>query len=80
MDRIQPYRSRGLGSQSLQSVLEAAENHAKPKIQKIYLHVQVSNDSAKAFYERHGFMEVEIHKDYYKKIDPHDAWVLEKIL
>lgn len=80
MGVLAPYRSRGLGSQSLQSVLEAAENHAKPKIQKIYLHVQVSNDSAKAFYERHGFMEVEIHKDYYKKIDPHDAWVLEKIL
>jgi ribosomal protein S18 acetylase RimI-like enzyme len=59
-------------------VLQAAEGHAKPKIKKIYLHVQVSNDSAKAFYERHGFTEVAIHEDYYRKIEPHDAWVLEK--
>ena len=79
MDSTKPYRSRGLGSQSLQSVLKTAENHAKPKILKVYLHVQVSNDPAKTFYERHGFTEVKIHKGYYRKLDPHDAWVLEKI-
>lgn len=50
----------------------------KPKIHKIYLHVQVSNGAAKNFYERHGFKEVEIHKSYYKKISPSDAWVLER--
>ncbi|KXN91066.1 putative N-acetyltransferase san [Leucoagaricus sp. SymC.cos] len=78
MGVLAPYRSRGLGSQSLELVLKAAEARAKPKIKKIYLHVQVSNDGAKAFYERHGFTEVEIQKDYYRKIEPHDAWVLEK--
>lgn len=40
----------------------------------------MSNDLAKAFYERHGFIEVKIHEGYYRRIDPHDAWVLEKIL
>ncbi|KAF5351788.1 hypothetical protein D9756_007539 [Leucocoprinus leucothites] len=78
MGVLAPYRSRGLGAQSLELVLKAAKDHVKPKIKKIYLHVQVSNDGAKAFYERHGFTEVEIHKDYYRKIEPHDAWVLEK--
>ena len=63
IDPTKPYRSRGLGSQSLQSVLETAENHTKPKISKVYLHVQVSNDPAKAFYERHGFIEVKIHEE-----------------
>ncbi|TFK68664.1 acyl-CoA N-acyltransferase [Pluteus cervinus] len=79
MGILAPYRSRGLGSQTLEAVLTAAAASAKPKIDKIYLHVQVSNDGAKRFYEKHGFNEVEIYKDYYKKIEPHDAWVLEKV-
>jgi len=79
MGILAPYRSRNLGSQSLELILAAAAAHTKPKIDKIYLHVQVSNDDAKRFYERHGFTEVRIHKDYYKKIAPHDAWVLEKV-
>ncbi|PPQ77219.1 hypothetical protein CVT25_011065 [Psilocybe cyanescens] len=78
MGVLAPYRSRKLGSQTLELILTAALAHSKPKIDKLYLHVQVSNHDAKKFYERHGFNEVEIHKDYYKKIAPHDAWVLEK--
>jgi ribosomal protein S18 acetylase RimI-like enzyme len=69
-----------LGSQSLDLILASATAQTKPKIDKIYLHVQTSNDQAKKFYERHGFVEVELHKEYYKKIVPHDAWVLEKTL
>ncbi|KJA20736.1 hypothetical protein HYPSUDRAFT_42820 [Hypholoma sublateritium FD-334 SS-4] len=79
MGILAPYRSRNLGSQSLELVLAAAAARTKPRIDKIYLHVQVANDDAKRFYERHGFAEVRIHKDYYKKIAPHDAWVLEKV-
>lgn len=76
----QPYRSRCLGSQTLELILASAATQTKPKIAKIYLHVQTSNDQAKKFYERHGFIEVELHKNYYKKIVPHDAWVLEKTI
>lgn len=75
---VQPYRSRTLGSQTLNSILAKASSNSKPKIDKIYLHVQVSNEGAKRFYERHGFQQIEIHKNYYKKIEPRDAWVLEK--
>ncbi|KAH9949558.1 acyl-CoA N-acyltransferase [Amylocystis lapponica] len=78
MGVLAPYRSRGVGSQSLQHVIAAAAAHSKPKISTIYLHVQVSNDAAKKFYERHGFKEVGVHQGYYKKITPHDAWILEK--
>jgi ribosomal protein S18 acetylase RimI-like enzyme len=49
-----------------------------PKIDRIYLHVQVSNAAGKAFYERHGFKETGVHEDYYKKIHPRDAWILER--
>ena len=43
-------------------------------------HVQVSNDEAITFYERSGFKIVGEKKDYYKRIDPPDAYVLQKDL
>jgi ribosomal protein S18 acetylase RimI-like enzyme len=49
----------------------------KPTYTHMYMHVQISNEGARKFYEYHGFKEVRIHKDYYKKIEPRDAWVLE---
>ncbi|KAF8558028.1 N-acetyltransferase NAT13 [Imleria badia] len=77
---LAPYRSRNLGSQALQRIVDAASLHNKPPIKRISLHVQVSNGGAKRFYERHGFSEAGIHKNYYKKITPQDAWILEKII
>ncbi|KAF9049954.1 acyl-CoA N-acyltransferase [Panaeolus papilionaceus] len=77
MGILAPYRSRKLGSQTLSAVLAAAADH-KPKVDKIYLHVQVSNADAKRFYESHDFKEIRVHENYYKKITPADAWVLEK--
>ncbi|CCM01480.1 uncharacterized protein FIBRA_03534 [Fibroporia radiculosa] len=78
MGILAPYRSRGLGSQSLEQVIASAASHLKPKIGSISLHVQVSNPAGKAFYERHAFKEVGIHQGYYKKIVPQDAWILER--
>lgn len=75
---LQPYRSRGVGAQALQVVLDAAQSHEKPAIRHIYLHVQVSNGDAKRFYARHGFEELRVHADYYRKLQPRDAWVLQK--
>ncbi|KAI1794143.1 acyl-CoA N-acyltransferase [Ganoderma leucocontextum] len=75
---LAPYRSRGIGSQSLQHLIDAAVAHMKPKITAIYLHVQISNDEAKRFYERHGFKEIGLYENYYKKITPHDAWILQR--
>lgn len=72
-----PYRSRKIGSKALEHVLEAAKKHEKPRISTVYLHVQTSNDDAKRFYERHGFEQFGVAKDYYKKIEPRDALILE---
>jgi len=79
MGILAPYRSRKLGSKSLELILAAAEARTKPEVNKIYLHVQVSNEQAKNFYTSHGFEQVGIQQDYYKKIVPHDAWVLEMV-
>ena len=43
-----------------------------------YRHVQVNNDGAIKFYEKHGFEIVEEKKNYYKRIEPADAYVLQK--
>jgi N-alpha-acetyltransferase 50 len=60
--------------------MENAAKHTKPPISKAYLHVQVSNEDAKRFYEQHGFVAVRVHNDYYRKLQPRDAWVLEKTI
>ncbi|TDL26156.1 N-acetyltransferase NAT13 [Rickenella mellea] len=78
MGILGPYRCLKLGSQSLEHIITSASAHAKPKITKVYLHVQISNPDAKRFYERHGFEETGIEQDYYKKIEPRDAWILER--
>lgn len=75
---LQPYRDLGLGARCLTQVLEAAAAATKPRIASIYLHVQVSNEHARGFYEHHGFKVVRLYENYYKKIEPRDAWVLER--
>jgi len=46
----------------------------------IFLHVQINNESAIEFYKKFGFSIVETKQQYYKKIEPADAHVLEKFI
>ncbi|KAG8903688.1 hypothetical protein FRC01_009039 [Tulasnella sp. 417] len=85
MGVLAPYRSRKVGSKGLEHVIENAialsqKKDAPKALESIYLHVQTSNDDARRFYEKHGFREVGRVDGYYKKLEPHDAWVLEKVL
>ena len=41
-------------------------------------HVQVSNEEALSFYQKFGFKIKEKEERYYKRIEPSDAYVLEK--
>lgn len=45
-----------------------------------FSHVQVSNEGALAFYKKFGFEVIETSENYYKRIEPADAFVLEKKL
>jgi ribosomal protein S18 acetylase RimI-like enzyme len=46
---------------------------------KIFLrHVQVNNETAISFYKKFGFEIVEKKEQYYKRIEPSDAYVLKK--
>lgn len=50
------------------------------EIKEVYLHVQVNNEAAKSFYLRHGFDEIEVIKDYYRKIDPADCYLFRRLI
>ncbi|KZP34724.1 acyl-CoA N-acyltransferase [Athelia psychrophila] len=78
MGVLAPYRGRKLGSESLELIFAAASAKKEPTISHVYLHVQVSNADGRRFYERHGFKEVGLHENYYKKILPRDAWILRR--
>mmetsp|Transcript_22262 Transcript_22262/g.21496 ORF Transcript_22262/g.21496 Transcript_22262/m.21496 type:complete len:82 (+) Transcript_22262:336-581(+) len=73
---LKPYRRLGIASKLLQ---EAIREQAQEKnIKKMKLHVQSANESALAFYEKHGFVVAEVLEDYYTDISPSDCKVLVK--
>ncbi|GAA5921655.1 hypothetical protein JCM3775_001748 [Rhodotorula graminis] len=54
------------------------EEKPRPKVDSVYLHVQVGNDDARRFWEKWGFQVKDTVADYYRKIEPRDAWLLER--
>jgi len=73
---LAPYRRLGIGTVMLEHVLKICEQDGH--YDNVFLHVQVSNDSAIKFYEKFGFEIVERKQNYYKRIEPADAFVLQK--
>lgn len=63
-------------------MLEHVLKYAKKKdcFDAIFLHVQVNNEGAIDFYKKFGFEIVETKQNYYKRIEPADAHVLQKTL
>ncbi|KPP67022.1 N-alpha-acetyltransferase 50-like [Scleropages formosus] len=75
---LAPYRRLGIGTRMLNHVLNICEKDGT--FDNIYLHVQISNESAIDFYQKFGFEIIETKKNYYKRIEPADAHVLQKNL
>ena len=73
-----PHRDGKIGSRMLQHALNEASRDSF--IKDAYLHVQVNNYAAVEFYERFGFAKGDVLKNYYKRIEPPDAVVLERDL
>ncbi|KAK9765354.1 N-acetyltransferase 5 [Basidiobolus ranarum] len=73
---LAPYRKLGLGSALLKHILNQCEQDSK--ISELYLHVQISNDEAIAFYKKYGFEVTGTLENYYKNISPADAYILSK--
>ncbi|KAF9356937.1 N-alpha-acetyltransferase 50 [Mortierella sp. NVP85] len=79
---LAPYRRLGLGSRLLKHILESAEllPSTGSKIAKVYLHVQINNEEALAFYKKHEFVVAEECKNYYPQLEVSDALRLEKVI
>ncbi|XP_057302127.1 N-alpha-acetyltransferase 50-like [Hydractinia symbiolongicarpus] len=75
---LAPYRRLGIGTIMLEHVLKICEDDGK--FDSVYLHVQVSNEGAIGFYRNFGFEIIETKTQYYKRIEPADAYVLQKTL
>ncbi|GAA5871462.1 hypothetical protein JCM8547_001350 [Rhodosporidiobolus lusitaniae] len=57
---------------------EKEDQLPKPRIDSVYLHVQVGNEEGRRFWERWGFEVKDTIPNYYRKIEPRDAWLLER--
>jgi len=75
---LAPYRRLGVGSKMVEHVLNIVAKDGN--YESVFLHVQVNNEGAINFYRNFGFDIVETKQNYYKRIDPADAYVLEKKL
>ncbi|DBA03789.1 TPA: hypothetical protein N0F65_005679 [Lagenidium giganteum] len=74
---LEPYRRCGLASRLLNSVVMQSRQDG---IDHVYLHVQTSNSAALRFYQRFGFQVTDMIKNYYRRIEPPDCYVLTKAL
>ncbi|RNA01500.1 putative N-acetyltransferase san [Brachionus plicatilis] len=73
---LSAYRKYGVGKLMLNHVLDYCEKDGN--FECVYLHVQINNDVAIDFYKKFGFEIVERKEQYYKRIEPADAFVLKK--
>ncbi|KAK2716839.1 probable N-acetyltransferase san [Artemia franciscana] len=75
---LAPYRKTGVGTAMLNHVMSIVEKDGN--FDAIYLHVQVTNEVALSFYQKFGFEVIDTKEQYYKRIDPPGAHVLQRTL
>lgn len=75
---LAPYRRYGIGAMLLQHVLKRCMKNKQ--IRTIFLHVHVENEEAVAFYKKFGFDITGKVENYYKRLSPQDAYIVEKQL
>jgi len=74
---LAPYRCLGIGSLLLDHIISQAK---ELKASCLKLHIQTSNESAKEWYLKRGFIEQGIEEAYYKKTEPRSAYILRRDL
>eukprot|EP00271_Cylindrocystis_brebissonii_P001246 TRINITY_DN11573_c0_g1_i1.p1 TRINITY_DN11573_c0_g1~~TRINITY_DN11573_c0_g1_i1.p1 ORF type:complete len:179 (+),score=29.97 TRINITY_DN11573_c0_g1_i1:921-1457(+) len=75
---LAPYRRLGVGSKLLKHCIDVALQD--PSLDEIFLHVQINNEEALAFYNKFGFSITETVYNYYKRIEPPHCYILTKKL
>ncbi|OWY93381.1 putative N-acetyltransferase san [Phytophthora megakarya] len=73
------FRRQGIGRKLVMKIIEQAKEVEKEegKIQGMRLHVHVGNDEALVFYKALGFIEKARLDNYYRRLDPPTAFVME---
>lgn len=78
---LSPYRSLGLATALLNSVIETATSPRIPlgmRIEGLYAHVWVENQEAVEWYTKRGFEKGELIEGYYRRLRPQGAWVFRR--
>lgn len=79
LSTIPTYRRRGVATELMRSVIESARA-LSTELKDMYLHVQTSNKAALSFYRSLGFVVSREIKNYYRRLNPPDCYVLERSL
>jgi ribosomal protein S18 acetylase RimI-like enzyme len=73
---LAPYRSHGIAGTLLRQVTaRAIEDYG---VATVTAHVWEANEEARAWYAKLGFVEVSLEPEYYKRLRPMGAWLLER--
>ncbi|KAM0314134.1 hypothetical protein ACHAO8_004920 [Botrytis cinerea] len=78
---LSPYRTLGLATALLNSVIESATSSRIPlgvRIEGLYAHVWVDNQEALEWYTKRGFEKGELVEGYYRRLRPQDAFVFRR--
>lgn len=78
---LSPYRTLGLATALLNSVIESATSSRMPigvRIEGLYAHVWVDNQEALEWYTKRGFEKGELVEGYYRRLRPQDAFVFRR--
>lgn len=76
---LSPYRSLGLAAACLEDVVASVvASLITFKCETIWAHVWTQNDEGLGWYQRRGFSTAGEIKDYYFKLQPGDAYVVER--
>ena len=73
---LSPFRNHGLAQALLQSVTRRAIDDYGVKT--ITAHVWEANTEGRQWYAKHGFKEVYFEENYYRRLKPSGAWVVER--
>ena len=74
-------RKHGVGTKLINHIIEKiTEWDQSNQISSVFLHVQTNNEEAIKFYEKFGFNVVTEVENYYPRLTPSSAYILEKQL